>query len=384
VPLLSIVPLDPSTPPLPQCQSGAAPNCTIYSPQGVQPNAKTPTVERWSFEIERELGADSVLRVGYIGSFGYHDLISIDPNSIPAQTCANQSGCISGGAGSARGLVVPGARYIPVGTRPNPNLSGGFFWYAEGNSSYHALQLDVSRRLRHGLQLRGNFTWSKNLDINSALQGAQANNQAQMVMDRNDLRRDWGPSALNVTAQSTMSATYELPIGQRRRFFSNAGRFTNALIGGWQFNGIVTLLSGFPFTPQSGSNRSGDGDTRNPDRPSLNPGFSGPVVLGNREQWFDPNAFLLPTAGTWGNLGRGTYRGPELASVDVSLMKNAALSERTTLEFRVESFNLQNRANFGTPNPVVFSGGSISPSAGLITNTTTTSRQLQFGVKLIF
>jgi hypothetical protein len=70
--------------------------------------------------------------------------------------------------------------------------------------------------------------------------------------------------------------------------------------------------------------------------------------------------------------------------VDVSLMKNAALTERTTLEFRAECFNLQNRANFGTPNPVVFSGSSISPSAGLITNTTTTSRQLQLGVKLIF
>ncbi|HEY3455773.1 MAG TPA: carboxypeptidase regulatory-like domain-containing protein [Bryobacteraceae bacterium] len=384
VPLSSIVPLDPLTPPLPQCQSGPAPNCTIYSPQGVQPDAKTPTVQRWSFEIERQLSTDSVLRVGYVGSFGYHDLISIDPNSIPAQTCANPSGCVSGGTGSARGSVAQGARYIPVGTRPNPNLSGGFFWYTEGNSSYHALRVDVSRRMGHGLQLRGNFTWSKNLDINSALQGAQANNQAQMVMDRNDLRRDWGPSALNVTAQSSMSATYELPIGRHRRFFSNARGFTNALMGGWQFNGIVTLLSGFPFTPQTGSNRSGDGDTRNPDRPSVNPGFSGPVILGNQTQWFDPNAFLLPTAGTWGNLGRGTYRGPGLASVDVSLMKNAALSERTTLEFRAECFNLQNRANFGTPNPVVFSGGSVSPSAGLITNTTTTSRQLQLGVKLIF
>ena len=145
-----------------------------------------------------------------------------------------------------------------------------------------------------------------------------------------------------------------LPFGRQRRFLSDAHGLTNALIGGWQFNGIVTLLSGFAFTPQLGSNRSGDGDTRNPDRPSLNANFSGPVVLGKQTQWFDPNAFLLPTAGTWGNLGRGTYRGPGLATVDVSLLKNVPLSERATLEFRAECFNLQNRANFGTPNAVVF------------------------------
>jgi hypothetical protein len=384
VPLSSVVPIVPGTPPQPSCESGAAANCTIYSPQGVQPDAKTPTVQRWSFRIERQLSSSTVLRAGYVGSFGYHDLISIDPNSIPAQTCAKQSGCVSGGAGSARGTVGPGTRYIPVGMRPNPNLSGGFFWYAEGNSSYHALQLDVARRMGQGLELRGNFTWSKNLDINSALQGAQANNQAQMVMDRNDLHRDWGPSGLDATAQSSMSATYELPFGRHKRFLSNARGIENVLLGGWQFNGIVTLLSGFPFTPQTGSNRSGDGDTRNPDRPSLNPNFAGPVVLGNRTQWFDPNAFTLPVPGTWGNVGRGVFRGPGLATVDVSFLKNAALSERVNLQFRAECFNLQNRANFGTPNAVVFSGTAISGSAGLITNTTTTSRQLQLGVKLIF
>jgi hypothetical protein len=382
--LSSIVPIIPGTPPQPSCGPGAPANCAIYSPQGVQPDVKTPTVERWSFRVERELNSNTVLRVGYVGSFGYHDLISIDPNSIPARICANQSGCQSGGTGAARGRVASGAQYIPVGTRPNPYLSGGFFWYSDGNSAYHALELDVTRRMGQGLQLRGNFTWSKNLDINSALQGAQANNQAQMVMDRNDLRRDWGPSALNPAAQSSISATYELPFGKHKRFLSNAQGLGNLLLGGWQLNGIATLLSGFPFTPQTGSNRSGDGDTRNPDRPSLNPNFAGPVVLGKQTQWFDPNAFVLPVPGTWGNLGRGTYRGPGLATIDLSLFKDTAISERTTLQFRAECFNLQNRANFGAPNAIVFSGGTISPSAGLITSTTTTSRQLQFGLKLIF
>src|SRR5438552_3305698 len=83
-----------------------------------------------------------------------------------------------------------------------------------------------------------------------------------------------------------------------------------SILYGWQLNGIATLLSGCPFTPQIGTNRSGDGNTRNPDRPSLKPSFSGPVLLGKQTQWFDPNAFILPEVGTWGNLGRGTLRGP--------------------------------------------------------------------------
>jgi hypothetical protein len=232
--------------------------------------------------------------------------------------------------------------------------------------------------------LRGNFTWSKNLDNGSALQAAQANNEAQMIMDRNNLQRDWGPSALSVTAQTSISAAYELPVGRGKPFAAQAHGLEQALIGGWQLNGIATMLSGFPFTPQSGSNVSGDGDTRNPDRPNLNAAFSGPVLVGKQTQWFNPNAFSLPTPGTYGNLGRGIYRGPGLATVDLSLFKTVKIQERASLEIRAECFNIQNRANFAAPNAIVFSGSGISPSAGLITGTTTTSRQLQFGMKLIF
>jgi hypothetical protein len=82
-----------------------------------------------------------------------------------------------------------------------------------GNSSYNALQLEWTRRLSQGLQFRGSYTWAKNLDMNSALTIAQAQNQPQMVMDRNDARRDWGPSALTPTSQGTISAHYELPFG---------------------------------------------------------------------------------------------------------------------------------------------------------------------------
>jgi hypothetical protein len=385
VPLASVLPITPGLPPPPQCGPNLTSVCVTYAPQGIQPNAQTPTVEEWHLTIERQLSPETVVRVGYAGSHGYHELLSIDPNTIPAETCASPSGCISGGTpATLQGNVPQGAQYIPVEARPNPYLSSGFFWYTEGNSSYNALQIDLAHRLGRGWQFRANYTWSKNLDMNSGLTGAQAQNQAQMILDRNDLRRDWGLSALNVGSQAGISGVYELPFGHGERWLENANGPVCKLISGWQLNGIMTLLSGFPFTPQIGSNRSGDGDTRNPDRPSLNPAFKGPVARGSPNQWFDPNAFVLPAPGTYGNLGRGTLTGPGLSEMDISLFKNTPLTDRLNLQFRAEFFNLLNHTNFVTPNAIVFSSGAISPTAGLITATSTTSRQIQFGLKLVF
>ena len=373
--LFSFVPFGKGVLPPRSCGPGILQPCTMFAPQGVQANAKTPTVQEWNLTIEQQLTSDMAFRAAYVGSFGYHDLLSVDPNSIPSQICSNAGGC---------GSVPQNTRYIPnpVGPRPNPYVSAGFFWFTEGNSSYNALQLELNRRLSRRLQFRANYTWAKNLDMNSGLTGAQANNQAQMVMDRNDLRRDWGPSALTPTSQSSMSAHYELP------FDSKAKGLVNKLASGWQLNGITTLLSGFPLTPTVGSNRSGDGNTRNPDRPSWDSSFSGPVsgpeVLRSQGRWFDYRAFALPAAGTWGNLGRGVLRGPGLATVDLSVSKNTNISERFGLQFRAEFFNALNHTNLGNPNPIVFSGAVPSPSAGLITTTATHSREIQFGLKLIY
>jgi Carboxypeptidase regulatory-like domain len=379
--LSSLLPVTPGVPPAPSCGPGVPTPCTTYAPQGIQPDAKTLTVEEWNLTLERQLAAGTLLRVSYLGSHGYHGLLSVDPNVIPAQTCANAAGCASGGvAPTLRGSVPQGAQFLPVGARPNPYLSAGFFWYTEGNSSYNALSTEVSHRMSHGPEFRASYTWSKNLDLNSGLTGAQSQNQAQMIMDPHNLPRDWGLSALNATSQAAISARYELPFARGTR------------AGGWQINAISTLLSGFPFTPQIGANRSEDGDTRNPDRPSVNPAFTGPIILGSPNQWFNPNAFTLPPFGTYGNLGRATLTGPGLATLDFSLFKTTAVNERTNLQFRAEFFNLLNHTNFGPPNATIFTNGAttvsttpaISPTAGLITATTTTSRQIQLGLKLIF
>jgi len=375
--ILNFLPITHGVQPPPACSPNFPTNCSTFAPQGVEVAAKTPTVNEWNLTIEQRIAASMAIRAAYSGSFGYHGLLSIDPNSVPALTCADASGCTAGGTGTARATVAQNERYIPVATRPNPYLPNGFFWYTEGNSSYNAFQLELIRRLSRGLQFRASYTWAKNLDVNSGLTGAQAQNQAQMVMDRNDLRRDWGPSALTPTSQASFSWHYELP-------FRAADHRWSRVVGGWHFNGITALMSGFPFTPQLGSNQSADGNLRNPDRPSLNPSFSGPIMLGKQTQWFDPNAFVPPTVGTWGNLGRGVFRGPGLASVDLSLVKSTPITEKVNLQFRTEIFNAFNHTNLGTPNPIVFSGGRISPSAGLITTTATTARQIQFAVKMVF
>jgi hypothetical protein len=389
-PLSSVTPVAPGFTEV-SCGPGVPTPCATYAPQGVQPNAKTPTVEEWTFGIERQLDQSTALRVSYVGSHGYHGFAAVDPNSIPAQICASATctagGTTTGGAPApvaSQSTVSEGAQYIPVGTRPNQYLGAGFFWYNEGNSSYNALETEVNHRFSHGLQFRANYTWSKNLDMNSGLTIAQSSNEPQMIMDRNDLRRDWGPSALNATNQASISARYELPFGPGKRFLNSSSGLASKLAGGWQLNGISTFLSGFPFTPLIGSNRSGDGDTRNPDRPSLATGFSGPIVTDNPAKWFNPAAFVLPAFGTYGNLGRGTLTGPGLADVDVSVFKTTALSEHTSLQFRAEFFNLLNRVNFGPPNATVFSGTAVNASAGFISTLATNPRQIQLGLKLLF
>ncbi len=254
----------------------------------------------------------------------------------------------------------------------------------EGIASYNALQADLTQRLSSGLVFRADYTFSKNLDDGTGVASSQAQNQSQSVMDPRHPLRDYGRSALDFRHQGSGNFSYELPLGRGRHFLNGLKGTPNKVVGGWQVNGILTFLSGFPFTPLVGFNQSGNGNQFNPDRPNRNPNFQGPVKIGRVVKWYDPNAFSLPTLGTWGNLGRGVLDGPGLAEFDFSVFKTTPITERTSVLFRAEFFNLTNRTNFNLPNPVVFSGGTISPSAGQITSTTTTSRQIQFGLKLIF
>ena len=191
-----------------------------------------------------------------------------------------------------------------------------------------------------------------------------------------------GEMRLDIRHAGVINATYDLPFGRS----SDGNAWVRRAFGGWQLSGIETLQSGLPFTPQLSYNPSNDGDTRNPVRPSWNPAFSGPVITGRPEQYFNPNAFIQPLAGTYGNTGRNILQGPGLAGLDVALLKKISISEGLNLQFRSEFFNVLNHTNLNTPNPVVYTAATDSPSptAGVITSTATTSRQIQFGLKMLW
>jgi hypothetical protein len=382
--LLPLIPVQPGNQGIPSCGVGVPSPCIIFAPGGYLSTGKTPTVEEWNLMVEQQINPSTSFRIAYVGSHGFHEVLGLDLNSIHPQICAVTTGCVSGGLNTTTGLVTQETLYVPVGTRPNPFLGSGNTQVSDGLSSYQALQLDLTHRLSKGLQFRANFTWSKNMDIQTEASNTQATNDPPAVEHNYDPKADWGPSAADATRLASVSAIYDLPIGRGKAWLSSVSGAADKLASGWQVNSIVTLVSGLPITPQVGSNQSGDGNSGAPDRVSLNPAFSGPIIIGSPNGWFNTQAFSIPNSGTYGNVSRGSFRGPGLADLDMSLFKNTSLTERYKLQFRAEAFNILNRSNFNSPNPIVFSGTSISPSAGLITATATTSRQIQFGLKLVF
>ncbi|HEV2274959.1 MAG TPA: carboxypeptidase regulatory-like domain-containing protein, partial [Acidobacteriaceae bacterium] len=341
--------------------------------------------------FEQELSPNTVLSVGYVGSHGYHQIVSLDDNE-PAPAVCPAAPCPASYPGNfpaplAGALVPSGAYYIPSGAQAaNPALGSAWAWFSVGTSSYNALQADLNHRMSAGLMLRAVYTWSKALDDGDSLNATTAGNAPGLVSNPFHLRADWGPATYDVRNVGVIDGTYQLPFGQHQRYLNHLGRLSNAAAGGWTANSIVTLQSGFPFTPQLSYNPSNNGDTKNPVRPFANPAFSGSAILGKPSQWFNPAAFLAPPNGSgfYGNLGRDTLTGPGLATWDVSMLKETPIHERLNLQFRAEVFNILNRANFNTPNLVVFTPSGVSPSAGVITSTSTTSRQIQFGLKMLW
>jgi hypothetical protein len=173
---------------------------------------------------------------------------------------------------------------------------------------------------------------------------------------------------------------------------------SKAMLDGWQLSGIAQVRTGNPLTVFVAGNRSrsqwapalGPGIGR--DRASFAPGRSADdAVTGRPDQWFDPTAFVTPPAGTFGNTPRGAFEGPDLRTVDLSLTKSARwdrLGDGSRVEFRIEAFNLFNRANFAPPNLSVFAGAADVepplPNFGRIRSTVTSSRQIQVGMRVVF
>jgi Carboxypeptidase regulatory-like domain len=344
----------------------------LISPSNVQTNIATPTVLSWTFKIEQQIAPATSLTLGYVGSHGYHQILSEDQNT-PATVICPAPGC--------PGSLDAGTVYYPSTTKANPKVANTTSWVSQGISNYNALEVDVRRQLAHGLQLRGVYTFASNLDDGSAWNTSVSANTPAFVMYPGNPGLDYGPAATNIRHAGAINGTWELPFG-------------HGLINGWSLSGIATLQSGFPLSPQLGYNPTGNGDTRNPVRPDRTPGFHGPLYSKTVKQWFNPAAFTAPYPGTFGDVGRDTLTGPGLSELDFSVAKSTTIREGLRAQFRAEFFNVLNHSNFTTPNPVVYSSGptpktptteaQVSPTAGVVSATATTSRQIQFGLKLLF
>lgn len=363
----------------------------LLVPGGVQPDLKSPTLISYSLRVSREIDRNTSFTLGYVGSHGYHEIIGLDANTPPMTVCpASPCPAVFPKAFPAplAGQPVPaGTFFIKPGTpKGNPKIGPTWTWFSLGTSNYNSLQADLNHRFSRGLSLRGIYTFSKALDDGDSLNQTTAGNAPGLVSNPLNIKADYGLATYDVRNIGVISAYYELPFGRGRRFVADGGPWTNGFVSGWALSSIVTAQSGFPFTPQLSYNPSNDGDTRNPVRPFVNPAFTGSVILGNPSQWFNPAAFLAPppNSGFFGNLGRDTLIGPALATWDFSTLKNTPVRESVTIQFRAELFNLLNRANFNTPNLVVFTPSGVSGTAGAINSTSTPARQVQFGLKLLW
>lgn len=373
-------------------------------PGGVQPNLKIPTLISYSLRLEQELSPNTSLTIGYIGSHGYHEITGLDANEpapviCPAAPCpANYPTLYTASGATVAGPAVPaGTFYIraacgPTVTTCNSALGPSWTWFSLGDSSYNALQADLNHRFSRDLSLRGVYTWSRALDDGDSLNGTLAQNAPGLVSNPYDIRADRGPATYNVTNAASINALYELPFGRDKSFANGLEGWANGFVSGWSLTSIVTLQSGFPFTPQLSYNPTKNGDTKNPVRPFINPAFTGPVIEGTPTQWFNPNAFLTEpnNSGFYGNLRRDSLIGPGVATWDFSVLKDTAIRERLRLQFRAEIFNILNHANFNTPNLILatLAPGTTTPvpnpAAGSITSTSTSARQIQFALKLLW
>jgi len=162
------------------------------------------------------------------------------------------------------------------------------------------------------------------------------------------------------------------------------------VLKGWQLNNVTTIQSGQPFTIRLGFNRSGNLNTTSfsmNERPNWNPSFGGDPVLNSPDGYLDVSAFAMPAANTRGTMPRNALTGPGLVNSDLALVKGFSLAPNRTLQVRIEAFNLFDRANFAVPSGRILytnAAGDVSPTFGRITATTTTSRQIQVGLKYLF
>lgn len=310
----------------------------------LSPNAVPPSVHDWNFAVEQQLPGSMEMTVSYIGTKGTHI-----PRYVEANPAVFGPGASANNADARRlyaGCTVPG-QPCALGTT-------GVVTYST-NSTYHAAQVNLTRRFRSGNGFQVSYWFSKSLDYVSSM--SIAGSAPRLIGGENDLAQnpfnlaaEHGPSLFDARHRFTFSGSWRLPRWQ------NATGVAAQIINGWQLNTIASYSSATPFTVYDSANVSLQGTA-----PPITGFYSSrPNSLGNAndgphtaDAWMSRSAFqrlnVQTQAGQFGNLGRNTVRGPNRANLDLSLFKDFKLAERAALQLRFESFNVTNRVNLSLP-----------------------------------
>jgi hypothetical protein len=368
----------------------------------IEPNPKRDYVMQWNLNIQRELAKNLTAMVAYVGSRGVHQPFRVDDANdvLPSKTTA--------------GYVWP---FNPDGSPLNPlnpnfgSIRGMFY---RGHSYYDALEAQVLKRMSHGLQIQGVYTWGKAIDTSSATVAGDAFGNSISSLHWFDLRLSRALADFNVTRNFTVNTTWDAPSPK------SGPSTVKWLAGGWEVGAIYTAHDGVPFTPTFGTDGDPQGINNSdpwafPNR-LTGPGCGTAVHPGNPTNYINLNCFAVPTApnpgfysqfcnptvgdpsllqcfNLRGNAGRNSLIGPGTSNLDFSLFKNnyiKSVSEVFNIQFRAEVFNILNHANFAPPatptNTDIFdsTGSLLTSTAGQLTSTTTTAREIQFAIKVTF
>ncbi|MCX6624943.1 MAG: TonB-dependent receptor, partial [Acidobacteria bacterium] len=311
-------------------------------------NRRTPYTMEWLLNIQREIGKDTALEIGYMGSGSRRlEYLMFQNKAVPAPL----------GSGSV------------VSRRSFPEFGNAQFVTNDANASYQALSAKITRRYSSGFTYLASYTFSRAIDMGSGIRvnandGTFPQNNACLACER-------GLSTFQVPHRIAGSALYELPFGKGRAYLAS-NRFADAIVGGWQVSSLLTLQGGSPFTLRVGADQANTG--RDDDRPSST-GVNANLARGKQDpqMWFDKTQFFPATYGTFGNVGRSTGVTAGIIAWDFSTLKNIHIHESHQLQFRFEAFNMPNHANFGMPD-AIFSSATFAR----VTSTRTNMRSLQF------
>lgn len=327
--------------------------------------ARNPHMIQWNLNVQREILPQTALTVGYAGSRGLNLMHQVSLNQAKADR-------------------VNGRYVFPTNaTLINPAFSLALTSLEAGsNSWYHSLQVGLQRRFQAGWQLQLSYTHSRTMDQSSQI-GPTFDNQGGGVSYYWDPMMRRSLAAFHVKDAFSSGWIWMLPFGSGQRFGSSWTGVMDKVLGGWQMGGILRLAAGPPITVSSGTPSALSALRFGTQTPDLVAGKSNSPVLGSPDLYFDTSAFVLAPARTIGNVGRNTLIAPGVATVDLSFTKNTKLTEQSRLQFRAEMFNLFNRANMDLPTAQVFqANGNRNAAAGFISETSTTSRQIQFGLRV--